>query len=55
MNNSRPSAIILTGGENESQAAEVFRFAGAQVELEECRRGEEIGDGVLAHERADDF
>ena len=44
---------FFRAGHHDAEAAEIARGAAAQVELQEGGRGEQEGNGVFAHERAD--
>ena len=46
---------FLRAGHDELQAAEIFRFAAADVHLQERRRRQQERHAVVAHQRADGF
>ena len=50
-----PVGQFFRGGHHEPQAAEIPRRAAAQIDLQERRRRQQIGHGMMLHERADGF
>ena len=51
----KPVGQFFRGGHHQSHAAKILRRAAAQIDLQERRRRQQKGHGMMLHERADGF